>query len=152
MKRKSNTNGELKTRRFLYGLMVAIGLMIWVWLCIFLSQLIFFFIFKWLVSVFKIYPNTIIESLYSTIVYIFAIVIMLGIPALLRKKFKRLENHPMLEKASREELSEIMRKHLRRPYSRLQANSFHHRPDIASVKGFFIFIDKHSAALYSVFL
>lgn len=87
-----------------YTIATVIGLIAWTWLCIYVADLISRFGFKWLISTFKINPNTIIQSLYSTIVYLLAIVIMLGIPALLRKKFKVLKDNPLLEKTTREEM------------------------------------------------
>ena len=85
----------------IYNILIAIALLAWVWLCIYLAQLLSYFIFKWLVNTFHLEAGTILQASYSCITYLLALVIMLGIPALLRKKFK---NHPLLEKTSREEL------------------------------------------------
>ena len=83
---------------------ITIGLIAWVWLCIYVADLVSRFGFKWLISTFKISPNTVIQSLYSTIVYLLAIAIMLGLPAILCKKFKILRENPLLEKPTREEI------------------------------------------------
>lgn len=83
------------------NILIAIGLTAWVWLCIFISQFLSYYIFRWLIQTFHLDSGTILQSLFSVFTYILAIVIMFGIPALLRKKIK---NHPMLEKTSREEL------------------------------------------------
>lgn len=85
-------------------IILAIGLVAWVWLCMYAAEFVCYYGFTWLVNAFNVNPGTIIQSLYSTIVYIVAIAIMLGIPALLRKKFSSLEKNPLFAKTSREEL------------------------------------------------
>ena len=85
-------------------IILAIGLVAWVWLCMYAAEFVCYYGFTWLVNTLNLNPGTIIQSLYSTIVYIVAIAIMLGIPALLRKKFPSLEKNPLLAKTSREEL------------------------------------------------
>ena len=93
-----------QAKKPLYIIAITIGLIAWVWLCILGADFISRFTFRWFIQTFKINPGTIIQSLYSTIVYLLAIAIMLGIPALLRKKFKILEKNPLLEKPTREEM------------------------------------------------
>lgn len=86
------------------AIITAIGLIAWVWFCVYAADLISRLGFRWLIQTFKINPGTLIQSLYSTFVYLLAIVIMFGIPALLRKKVKKLKENPLLEKPTREEL------------------------------------------------
>ena len=87
-----------------YSLIVGIGLVIWVFVCIFIAEFLSTFGFRWLIQTFHFKTGTILQSLYSFIIYALAILMMLGIPALLRKKIPKLNSHPMLEKTSREEL------------------------------------------------
>ena len=91
----------MKSNKILQKTAYAVALVAWVWRCIYLAQLITYFIFRWLINTFHLEAGTILQALFSSVTYIFAILIMLGIPALLRRKIK---NHPLLEKSSREEL------------------------------------------------
>ena len=91
----------MKSSRVLYKTAYVIALVAWVWLCIYLAQLLTYLAFKWLINTFYLETGTILQSIYSCLTYIIALAIMLGVPALLRKRFK---NFPLLEKTSREEL------------------------------------------------
>lgn len=93
-----------KNTKLVYNLAVGIGLVAWVWFCVFAAQFLSYFGFRWLVQTFHLEVGTIIQSLYSFIIYLLAILMMLGIPTLLRKKFSKLNSHPLLERTSREEL------------------------------------------------
>lgn len=103
MKRTNPKTAQAKNQ-FVYNLVISIGLIAWVWLCVYSAQTLSFFGFRWLIQTFHLEAGTIVQSFYSFIVYLLAILIMLGIPALLRKKFPKLNSHPLLEKVSREEL------------------------------------------------
>lgn len=83
---------------------VSIGLVAWVWLCVYASQFLLGYVFKWLISVFQLNAGTILQSIYEIFVYALAVLMMLGIPILLCKHFKPLASHPLFEKPSREEL------------------------------------------------
>lgn len=86
------------------NLAIGIGLVIWVWFCIYFTKFLSLHSFRWLIQTFHIEDNTIIQSVYSLFVYLLAISIMLGVPLLLRKKIPKLANHPLFEKVSREEI------------------------------------------------
>ncbi len=102
--KKAITEKASAKNKLIYNIAISIGLVAWVWLCVFSAQFFSYFIFRWLVQTFHFEVGTIIQSLYSFIIYVLAILMILGIPALLRKRISKLNSHPMLEKASREEL------------------------------------------------
>ncbi|MBQ8992431.1 CPBP family intramembrane metalloprotease [Candidatus Saccharibacteria bacterium] len=87
-----------------FKIALAIGLVAWVWLCVYLAKYLSYHGFKWLIMTFHLETSTILQSIYSVVIYLLAILIMLGVPALLRKYFPKLKAYPLLEKPSREEL------------------------------------------------
>lgn len=101
---KKSQKAAQSKKSLIYNFAVGVGLVTWVWFCVFLAQFVSYFGFRWLVQTFHLEVGTIIQSLYSFIIYLLAILIMLGVPLLLRKKFPKLTGHPLLEKTSREEL------------------------------------------------
>lgn len=102
--KKAVTEKAKAKNNLVYNLVVGVGLVAWVFACVYIAQLLSYFSFRWLVQTFHLETGTIIQSLYSLMIYILAILIMFGIPALLRKKFSKLATNPLFEKASREEL------------------------------------------------
>lgn len=102
--KKAITKTAQAKNQLAYNLAIGIGLIAWVWFCIFFAQFLSLHSFNWLIQTFHIEAGTIIQSVYSLFIYLLAILIMLGVPLLLRKKVPKLATHPLLEKVSREEI------------------------------------------------
>ena len=83
---------------------LAIGLIAWVGLCIYLSQLLSRYLFSWILQTFHIELTATVTSIYYLFIEAVTILIMFGLPILLRKRFPKLASNPIFEKPSREEL------------------------------------------------
>ena len=103
MNKKVAQSAKAKNK-LLPSLAISIGFIAWVWLCVFAAQFFSASSFRWLIQTFHLETGTIIQSLYSFIIYLLAILMILGIPTLLCKKFPKLSSHPLFEKNSRKKL------------------------------------------------
>lgn len=83
---------------------IVVGLLAWVGFCIYFSQFLSKYLFLWLVQTFHFELTTTIDSIYYLFINLLTILIMFGVPALLRKKFPKLAANPLFEKPTREEL------------------------------------------------
>ena len=70
------------------GIVLAVGLAAWTALAVFAAQYLMQFLFWFLMSTFHFSGGTVVQTIYSALVYVTTIVILLGVPVLLRKKLK----------------------------------------------------------------